>query len=72
LKDTPFIPAVLQKILEEQDNHGSLVSLLRLDSDPEQFSDEPRLAGVVSFVHPMHLSLPDHIHALISPPIFLE
>lgn len=45
---------------------GSLIALPRLESDSKQFSDEPRLAGAISFVHPLHLPFPDYIHCLLS------
>jgi hypothetical protein len=53
--------AVLQKQEEEQDGHECLVSLLHLDGDSKELSDESRLAEAFSFVHPLHLSFSDHV-----------
>ena len=40
--------------------------LLCLDGYSKQFSDECCLAWRLSFLHPSHLSFPDHVHDLIS------
>ena len=40
--------------------------LLCLDGYFKQFSDECCLAWRLSFLHPSHLSFPDHVHDLIS------
>lgn len=60
------VKAVLQKHREGRQEHSFAVLLLRLDSNFEQFCNERCLAPTVSFVHPLYLSFPYHVHDLIS------
>ena len=40
--------------------------LFSLDSHSKQVGDESDLSADVSFAHPFDLSLPDHVHHLVS------
>src|SRR5262245_37409568 len=57
---------LLQKHEEGHKGWGFTVLLLCLDGHSEQFRDEHRLSGAVSFVDSSHLSFPDHMHDLIA------
>ena len=54
------------KTLRRIKGQSSPIILLSLDDQPKQFSNERCLMWNVSFVHPLHLPFPDHVHRLIS------
>ena len=67
--------ALVQKLAEEHDGREASTFLFNLGSHFKQAGDEGCLTWPVSFVHPLHLSFPNHVHGLISsqgPPRALE
>ena len=57
---------MLQKLAEEPNGREASTFLFSLGSHSKQAGDECRLTWVVSFVYPLRLPFPDHVHHFVA------